>query len=323
MQFLGFSHKVDPGSFSQLTSGTAALLFIAAVAASTASQAAENVKSDGGQATDISQLTDEFDGRSLSRTWSQFHHEYGWPSKIKVLDVGAITTGALHLQPYSSAWVRDLHAPFLYKTLQGDFDVRARVRVRGLKSDIPGGTWSLGGLMARVPNRSTAENWEPRAENWNFITTGVGHEPGKVMIETKATYNSNSSLKLRPHVSGWVELRLVRVGMSTFALAREGGDGRWRVRDRFYRMDAPPAVQVGLIAYTTSPDIPQRPERPETDNQTVERQARVDMALDVDWIRFQRPQPQPIRNWYSQVNGTNPLTDPNLPEAEVLRLLGD
>jgi hypothetical protein len=27
--------------------------------------------------------------------------------------------------------------------------------------------------------------------------------------------------------------------------------------------------------------------------------------------------------WYDEVRGANPLTDPNLPEAEVLRLLGE
>jgi hypothetical protein len=27
--------------------------------------------------------------------------------------------------------------------------------------------------------------------------------------------------------------------------------------------------------------------------------------------------------WYEEVRGSNPLTDPNLPEAEVLCLLGD
>jgi hypothetical protein len=271
---------------------------------------------------DIRTFSDEFDATELSKDWTLFHAAYGWPDKIKALDVGRTTKGALHLEPYHSAWVRDLNAPFLFKTVQGDFDVRARVRSRGLAGEIPGGTWSLGGLMARVPNGRKADDWQPRSENWHFITTGVGHEAGKAMTETKGTYNSHSSLKLRPWGSGWTELRLVRVGMALFALARPEGETQWQVRDRFYRMEGSPFMQVGLIAYTQSPDVPPRPERPEQDNRSVDKTARVDMALEVDWIRFARPQPRSINDWYAQVNGTNKLADPNLAEAEVLRLLG-
>jgi hypothetical protein len=268
-------------------------------------------------------LNDEFDGTSLDASWKRFDAEYGWPDKVKALDVGKTTKGALHLEPYHSAWVRDLNAPFLFKTVTGDFDVRARVRMKGANGDVPGGTWSLGGLMARVPNGLNAGNWEPRRENWHFITTGVGHEAGKTMTETKGTYNSYSSLKLRPYRSGWIELRLVRVGMALFALARPEGSAKWEVRDRFYRMEGSPAMQVGLIAYTTSDDVPPGPEDASKINPSVDKDAKVDAVLEVDWIRAARPKPAPVNDWYGQVNGSNRLADPNMPEAEVLKLLGD
>lgn len=271
---------------------------------------------------DIATLNDEFDGKALSEGWTLFHQAFGWPDKIKTLDVGKTTAGALHIQPYHSAWVRDLNAPFLFKTVAGDFDVRARVRSRGLKGAVSEDTWALGGLMARVPSRSTAAEWRPRAENWHFITTGVGHEPGKTMTETKGTYNSSSSLKLRPYANGWIELRLVRVGMALFALARRDDKSGWEVRDRFYRMDARPDMQVGLIAYTTSKAVAEGPEDPERMNRTVNTEAPVDMALEVDWIRFSRPKTQAPRDWYAQVSGGNPLADPNLPEADLLAALG-
>lgn len=270
---------------------------------------------------DLTALSDEFDGAELTG-WTRFDQAYGWPDKIKALDVGASTPGALHIEPYHSAWVRDLNAPFLFREVRGDFDVRARVRVRGHDGEIPGGTWSLGGLMARVPNRLTAETWAPRAENWHFITTGVGHVTGEPMTETKGTYNSYSSLKLRPFPSGWVEVRLVRVGMVLIALARPEGETEWRVRDRFYRMENNPVMQVGLIAYTTSDAVPPGPERPDVDNRSVNRDAAVDMILEADWIRFSRPRPQVSGDWYHQVSA-NPLADPNLPESELLALLGD
>lgn len=269
---------------------------------------------------DLSSLSDEFDGGEL-KGWTRFDHAFGWPDKIKALDVGATTKGSLHLEPYHSAWVRDLNAPFLFKEVSGDFDVRARVRVRSKDGDIPGGTWSLGGLMARVPNGVTAGDWRPRAENWHFITTGVGHLPGQQMTETKSTFNSYSSLKLRPFASGWVELRLVRVGMAIFALARPEGETKWKVRDRFYRMEQRPGMQVGLIAYTTSPDIAEGPEDPRAINPTVNKDAKVDMALEVDWIRFAPARPKVPGDWYAQVSG-NPLADPNLSEEALLDALG-
>lgn len=270
---------------------------------------------------DLAGLSDEFDGAELSG-WTRFDQAYGWPDKIKALDVGATTPGALHLEPHHSAWVRDLNAPFLFREVTGDFDVRARVRVRGANGDIPGGTWSLGGLMARVPNGLSAERWAPRAENWHFITTGVGHVAGAQMTETKSTYNSYSSLKLRPFATGWVELRLVRAGMVLVALARPEGEARWQVRDRFYRMENNPAMQVGLIAYTTSDAVPPGPENPEVINREVDRAAPVDMILEADWIRFSRPRPQVSPDWYGQVSA-NPLADPNLSEAALLAALGD
>lgn len=271
-------------------------------------------------ANDLAPLGDEFDGSAGPGKWRSFHEAYGWPDQILKLDVDQSVPGALHLQPRHSAWVRDLVAPYLFQEVAGNFDVRARVRVRGADSAIPGGTWSLGGLLARMPNRNRADAWEPRRENWMFITTGVGHVRGEPMTETKSTVNSSSSLKLRPFESGWVELRLVRVGMAFIALARADGDTQWSVRDRFYRMDAPPVMQVGLVAYTHSDAVPQEPEDPQRINRTVRENAPVDMLMDVDWVRFARPALRGEPDWYRQVSA-NPLADPGLGEAAILALL--
>lgn len=296
------------------------ILSLAAIAASSDAAAQRRGPSPPPR-TDLSVLNDEFDTGQLAAKWTRFDRRFGWPDKLKKIDVGATTKGALHLEPYHGAWVRDLNAPFLFQTIEGDFDVRARVRVRGANSPTPGGTWSLGGLMARVPNHLDARTWEPRRENWHFITTGVGLERGQPVTETKGTYNSYSSLKLRPLQPGWVELRLVRVGMTLFALARPEGAAEWQLRDRFYRMEPNPNMQVGLIAYTTSDEVPPAREDPVQENKTVNRDAKVDMAMDVDWIRFSRPRPEIDWSWQSQVR-EHPLADPNLAEAEVLRALG-
>ena len=270
---------------------------------------------------DISSLSDEFDGKALDSKWAWFHERYSWPDKRKAFNVGASNAGSLRLEPYHGAWVRDLNAPFLFQNVQGDFDVRARVRVRGANAASPGGTWSLGGLMARVPNGLDSKSWEPRRENWHFVTTGVGLARGLAVTETKGTYNSYSSLKLRPFQSGWVELRLVRVGVTLFALARADGDNEWQLRDRFYRMEFNPNMQVGLIAYTTSDDVPPAREDAVKENATVNRDAKVDMKMDVDWIRFSRPQPKIDAFWESQVQ-RHPLADTSLSDAQILKALG-
>lgn len=267
-------------------------------------------------------LDDGFDGPALAADWTFFHQAHGWPDKVKALDVGRTTAGALHLEPTHSAWVRDAQAPFLFKMVAGDFDVRARVRVRGAATELPGGSWSLGGLMARVPNGRAAADWQPREENWHFVTTGIAFERGRPVTETKGTYNSQSSLKLRPFRPGWVELRLVRVGMALVALARADASEPWLVRDRWYRMAAPPAMQVGFVAYTGSDAVPPGPDARMYDNKAVS-PAPVDMALEVDWVRFSAPKVRGGGSWEAEVTGANPLADPNLPEAEVLRLLGE
>lgn len=142
------------------------------------------------------------------------------------------------------------------------------------------------------------------------------------MIETKGTFNSHSSLKLRPAPAGWMELRLVRVGMSLVALARAEGEGRWQVRDRWYRMENDPRMQVGLIAYTTSGDVAPGHEDAERINLAVEREARTDMQMEVDWLRFTRPVLAAQPDWYAQVSA-NPLAGAALSDAQVLALIGE
>jgi hypothetical protein len=86
-------------------------------------------------------------------------------------------------------------------------------------------------------------------------------------------------------------------------------------------MEPSPFMQVGLIAYTTSDDVPPGAEDARKENITVLRDAKVDMLMDVDWIRFSRPKPVIEWAWQSQVR-EHPLADPNLSEAQILAALG-
>jgi hypothetical protein len=57
------------------------------------------------------------------------------------------------------------------------------------------------------------------------------------------------------------------------------------------------------------------------DNTTVNREARVDMHMDVDWIRFSRPRPHIDWQWQAQVR-EHPLADASLADGEILSALG-
>lgn len=63
--------------------------------------------------SDLSVMGDEFNATALDKKWTRYDQRYGWPDKLKRFDVGATTQGALHLEPFDSAWVRDRSAPFL------------------------------------------------------------------------------------------------------------------------------------------------------------------------------------------------------------------
>ena len=58
---------------------------------------------------ELAALSDEFDGAALTG-WTRFDQAMGWPDKIRAIDVGETTPGTLHIEPYHSAWVRDLTA---------------------------------------------------------------------------------------------------------------------------------------------------------------------------------------------------------------------
>lgn len=98
---------------------------------------------------DLARLSDEFGDAATLAAWQRFDAAYGWPDFVKKIDVDASTDGALHVEPYHSAWVRDRIAPFLFREVTGDFDVRARLRVKGAAGDVAGGTWSLAGTTPR------------------------------------------------------------------------------------------------------------------------------------------------------------------------------
>lgn len=121
-----------------------------------------------------------------------------------------------------------------------------------------------------------------------FITTGYGdahpRREGKPQIETKTTKDSDSRLSLIVSRSGWVELRVVRLGSNFLMLYRYEGED-WKLSQRFVRPDLPQTLQVGMNAYTNSQAIP-------PDQAAFIRTPTTepgDLIVRNDYVRFQRP----------------------------------
>ena len=254
-------------------------------------------------------IGDEFDNADTLATWTSFEAAHGWPDHLRSAKV---VDGVLEIEPWTSGWYAEFHAPFLHREVSGDFLVTARIAANGLDGETPTSTWSLAGLMVREPRAVAPATWEPRAENWLFITTGVADRIDVPVYESKTTVNSRSNLKLRPAPTGWVEVGIARLGPSFILLVRE--DGRWRVHERFFRMDLPRTVQVGLVAYTDWDSAGELQSDPHRFNTTVMKHGKPDLKARVDWVRY-----KPLR----MAPGQDPraLTDHAVPEADVLALL--
>ena len=262
-------------------------------------------------AQELAPLSDEFAAKESLAKWTRFDASEGWPDMLKRAE---IADGKLVLEPWTSGWYAEFHAPFLFKEVTGSFVATARVRVRGKESEIPSEPWSLAGLMVREARPQSGKAWEPRGENWLFLTTGIAQETGKPVFETKTTVNSRSNLKLAPAKSGWVELRVVRVGPNFILLSKYDGE-KWQVRERFFRTDLPRTVQVGVNVYTGWNSALDFQNDPKKFNTTVLKDRKADAILEVDWIRFERP---------NVPAGTNlmALTDWSTPDAQLLALFG-
>lgn len=291
--------------YSRACAAPLCALFIVALTACGTAPAASGVESAAPAATtteaattipalkessvdDLVPLSDEFDDARSLTTWKELATVEGFPNRVQTLDVDTTSPGHLYLVPYTCTWFQDYRGVFLFKEITGDFDVRTRIHATGKETEVPVRHYSLTGLMARAPRDITPETWEPWQENWMFITTGYGdahpRRAGKPQIETKTTKDSDSMLSLIVSRTGWVELRMVRLGANFLMLYRFEGED-WKLSRRFVRPDLPPTLQVGLNAYTNSQAIP-------PDQAAFIREPTTepgDLIVRNDYVRFQRP----------------------------------
>lgn len=273
----------------------------------------------------IDSLNDDFTNSKTLAGWHQWHITEGQPDKWKTLSV---QKGLLQLRPYASGWYGDYAASFMFKIVEGNFDVRTKIKVRGEKDGLPQTEWSLAGLMVRQPKRAGSV-LEARSENWLFLTTGIAEPKGSPVMEVKSTTNSISNLKLRPAREGWVELRIVRVQASFILLYRYEGEA-WTVLERLYRPQLPYQLQVGINAYSGWNVIPGAVrEDAATHNKTVLTKVPTDMVVDVDYVHFARPTLNREKlNTFLKTGFVAPyytpgnvLTDYAIPDRDLLQII--
>jgi len=259
-------------------------------------------------------LTDEFNDPATLSRWQWHHRVEGWPDLTRKVAIEPRTEGGvLRLEPATSGWYEDWHAPFLFQEVTGDFDVTVRLKISGRASDLPTRTWSLAGLMARQPRKVTPATWSAGGEDWVFITTGIGARPAFSVVETKTTVDSRSHLELLPACGGWIELRTVRTGAAFVLLSRCPG-AEWQVRARFDRPDLPATLQVGIAAYTDWDSMQARfgQDGAAQFNVAGVPDGHPDLVVLADYIRFRAPTP----------TSGKPLTDATVSDAEVVRRIG-
>ena len=203
----------------------------------------------------LASLGDEFDGSASLSAWNVIQGDIsdGGASTFGVHD-GALTIVSSH-----ASWVNNSRAFYLWKRVEGDFTVTARVRADGLNGPVPNANWSLSGLLLRAPVA------DGERENW--IGWTVGYVNGASVVERKTTRQSNSTLRLSLVPAGWIELRAVRIG-PVFALLRRSPGKPWVLQGSYTRRDLPDALQVGI------------------DAQSGFDSAKADLRSRVDWIRF-------------------------------------
>lgn len=191
----------------------------------------------------LAALSSEFDDPADLAGWRLLSDEEGHGARHDVIEV---VGGALRVVPNAwddptlgdggqgPGWFQDRKGPLLFRELDGDFAVRARVTATTTAGGAPQSAFSSAGLLVRgVDSFDPARAPDLGDERW--IMYNLGFQDGRLATELKTTFPdgpdadalSQSSLFLDPVpvVSG--EVVLCRVGDAVRAWRRIDGDFDW------------------------------------------------------------------------------------------------
>lgn len=210
----------------------------------------------------LSQLNDEFDDPSTLSNWLDINEIEQWNAQqLEVHNIDTGTPDHLLMIPHTSSWFQNLRGTLLHKMVNGDFVFTTEVRATNrAQTGIPGGDYSLAGIMMRTPidyPNGALNDWQEGNENYIFHALGHASETHPTCngcgsgphFEIKTTRNSNSVLEVTEAPSNHVQIRMARIDQYIILLAAPL-NGDFVVRDRFRRTDFPAQVQVGFVTYT-------------------------------------------------------------------------
>jgi regulation of enolase protein 1 (concanavalin A-like superfamily) len=241
---------------------------------------------------DISHLSTSFNAPGSLNGWNQLAVP-GFPAKWQT---PRIENGRLVLEPHSSGWFEDMMGGHLYRPIDGNFVVTAKLRVDGTKAQLPQTLFTLAGLFIRAPREGlTAANWQPGRENWMFFSLGTAFPAGTPQFEIKTTFNSLSTLKIADASAVYaggqtrdIELRVARQGELFSLLYRIEGQREFTLHEQFIRPDLPQRLNVGLTAYADWASVANiYPDFVRLN--TMEPARNADLVARVESISFRRP----------------------------------
>lgn len=267
------------------------------------------------RADDLTELSDSFDDSAISSSWQRVFEVEQWGfDQLESIDVGQTRAGWLTMIPHTSTWFQDYRGVLMFKPVTGDFVVTTRViATNRAGTGAPSRTFSLAGIMIRIPRDVTPATWQPGGENYVFLSLGTGSHPGTFQTEVKSTIQSHSNLHLCPAVGPEARIRVARIRSAVLTLIREETTP-WRIHRRFTRADFPAELQVGLTVYTDYATASAY--TPEEHNTTLITAGTPDLRAQFDFVDYARPQVPP------SLAGLD-LTDPaQVDDAALLSFLG-
>lgn len=189
----------------------------------------------------ISHLDDDFEDGVLGSEWSVLHPElFQWSEANGGLEIQPTVAGA------AATWFQDQEGPYIYRTITGDFSVRATMSAEdpNAPGQAPPVSYRLGGLLLRSPLST------PGQRDSLHVALGAGTPSVPISAEDKTTDDSISDFLLYPIAAPHGQLRLDRQGSTVSLFFRDGPTSGWQLLRSHVRPDLPTTVFIGMMAYS-------------------------------------------------------------------------
>ena len=215
---------------------------------------ADGGEPDGGSDNPLASLSDEFDGAALS----------GWTARNVGAGTSTLENGSLILTATTGQWHNNREHLFIYRMLEGDFVMRARVRASQVDdpSQPAQQQFNAVGVLARDP----AGDVEP--ESWAMIN--IGYQAADLGPRGAFTWRGETSQQIRATFGADAELVVCRIGddFRMFFLEPSVPD-IWTPNGFYPAPQFPSQLQVGIAVDSLG--------------------LQPHLRAEVDWIRFAVP----------------------------------